>query len=465
MNTVCNTTKFTCQMPGGDRRRIEADFSGGTITSDAGILLVDQANRVTGMTDRLAQCFEDTRAQHLVVHDVATLVGQRVFGLALGYEDLNDHDTLRHDQALGATLGQLEPGRADCAPLASKSTLNRFELAAAGRSESKNRKVVADFEAMAELMVKFFIESYKVPPKEIVLDLDATDVPLYGDQEEKFFHGTYKEYCTMPLLVFCKRMPVMALLRSAARDVAAGIVPELDRLIQRIRVHWPDVHIILRTDSGFCREAVLAWAEGAGVDYVIGLPSNSRLKARIAMPLQRSRVRSMQTGAASRRFRSFRWRTLSSWSRSRRVVAKAEVLPGPGGGKANPRFIVTSLPASAHPGQRLYEDFYCARGDAENRVKEHKTDLFSKRCSTNLFDANALRFMLATFAMVLVEWIRRSLAGTRLARARPQTLRLRLFRIGARINISVRRVQIAMSSAFPDKELFGKSWFALKNMA
>ena len=375
-------------MPGGDRRRIEADFSGGTITSDAGILLVDQANRVTGMTDRLAQCFEDTRAQHLVVHDVATLVGQRVFGLALGYEDLNDHDTLRHDQALGATLGQLEPGRADCAPLASKSTLNRFELAAAGRSESKNRKVVADFEAMAELMVKFFIESYKVPPKEIVLDLDATDVPLYGDQEEKFFHGYYKEYCYMPLLVFCKRMPVLALLRSAARDVAAGIVPELDRLIQRIRAHWPDVHIILRTDSGFCREAVLAWAEGAGVDYVIGLPSNSRLAF---MPLQRSRVQ-MQTGAASRRFRSFRWRTLSSWSRSRRVVAKAEVLPGPGGGKANPRFIVTSLPASAHPGQRLYEDFYCARGDAENRVKEHKTDLFSKRCST------------------LLKWIRQSAA-------------------------------------------------------
>ena len=461
MNTHCNSGKFTCQMPGGGRRRIDLDFSGGTITSNAGVSLLDQANRRSGLISRLARCFVDTRKQHLVVHDVKTLIGQRIFGIAMGYEDLNDHDTLRHDPAIGVTLDQIEPGRSDCAPLAGKSTLNRFELAAAGQSVSKHRKIVADFDAMDKLNVELFIESYKVPPKEIVLDAGATDVPLYGDQEGKFFHGYYKEYCYLPLLVFCDRMPVMALLRSARKDVATDITPVLDRMVRQIRAHWPDVRIILRTDSGFCREAVLAWAEGAGVDYVIGLAGNSRLQARIAKALRRSRVRSMQTGAASRRFRSFRWRTLKSWSRSRRVVAKAEVLPGPGGGKANPRFIVTSLPASTHPAQSLYEKFYCARGDAENRVKEHKRDMLSDRLSTYLFDANALRFKLATFAFILVELIRQSLAGTKLAKARPETLRLRLLRIGAKVKISTRRVHIAMSSAFPDKDLFGKSWRSL----
>ena len=346
-----------------------------------------------------------------MVHDVKTLIGQRVFGLALGYEDLNDHDTLRHDPAIGVTLDQIEPGRSDCAPLAGKSTLNRWELAAAGQSVSKHRKIVADFDAMDTLKVELFIESCKVPPKEIVLDAGATDVPLYGDQEGKFFHGTYKEYCTLPLLVFCDRMPVLALLRSARKDVATDITPVLDRMVRQIREHWPDVRIILRTDSGFCREAVLAWAEGAGVDTVIGLAGNSRLNARIA--------------------------------------------------KANPRFIVTSLPASTHPAQPLYEKFYCARGDAENRVKEHKRDMLSDRLSTTLFDANALRFKLATFAFILVELIRQSLAGTKLAKARPETLRLRLLRIGAKVKISTRRVHIAMSSAFPDKDLFGKSWRSL----
>ena len=374
------------------------------------------------MISRLARCFVDTRKPHLVVHDVKTLIGQRIFGIAMGYEDLNDHDTLRHDPAIGVTLDQIEPGRSDCAPLAGKSTLNRFELAAAGQSVSKHRKIVADFDAMDTLNVELFIESCKVPPKEIVLDAGATDVPLYGDQEGKFFHGTYNEYCYLSLLVFCDRMPVMALLRSARKDVATDITPVLDRMVRQIRAHWPDVRIILRTDSGFCREAVLAWAEGAGVDTVIGLASNSRLQERIA---------------------------------------KAEVLPGPGGGKANPRFIVTSLPASTHPAQSLYEKFYCARGDAENRVKEHKRDMLSDRLSTTLFDANALRFKLATFAFILVELIRQSLAGTKLAKARPETLRLRLLRIGAKVKISTRRVHIAMSSAFPDKDLFGKSWRSL----
>ena len=304
-----------------------------------------------------------------------------------------------------------------------------------------------------------FLDSGPAPP-EIVLDLDSTDIPLHGEQEERFFHGYYREYCYMPLLVFCGRTPLLARLRSAAEDGAAGVEKDLARLVERIRARLPHTHIILRTDSGFCREPILAWCESAGVDYVIGLARNRRLQDRIAPAMRRSRSRAATTGRRSRRFRSFRWRTRTSWSRRRRVVAKAEALPGSNGsqGKDNPRFLVTSLPASTHPARKLYEEFYCARGDAENRVKEHKLHLFSKRCSTNLFDANALRFLFATFACVLVERLRAAQKGER---ASPDTLRLRLLRIGGRVRKSVRRIHIALSSAFPDQHLFRHAWNAL----
>ena len=267
----------------------------------------------------------------------------------------------------------------------------------------------------------------------------------------------------MPLLVFCGRRPLLARLRSAAEDGAAGVEKDLARLVERIRERWPHIHIILRTDSGFCREPILAWCESAGVDYVIGLARNRRLQENIAPAMRRSRSRVATTGRPSRRFRSFPWRTRTSWSRSRRVIAKAEVLPAADGrrDKDNPRFLVTSLPASTHPAQKLYEEFYCARGDAENRAKKHKLHLFSKRCSSNLFDTNALRFMFSTLAYLLIEQLRKAMNGTELARASPDTLRLRLLRIGGRVSKSVRRIQIALSSAFPDRPLFRHAWNAL----
>ena len=449
---------FSCPLPGSHgKRRIDVDFSGGTLTSVGGFVLLGLADERLDLIPRLAGCFEDLRSPLLTVHPVEALVGQRL--LALGREDLNDHDRLRQDPAIGAVLGKTEPAQSDCAPLAGKSTLNRLELSAAGALPSKHRKIVADFDALDPLLVDLFLDSRPAPP-EIVLGLDSTDIPLHGEQEKRFLHGYYQEYCYMQLLVFCGRTPLLARLRSAAEDGAARVEKDLARLVERIRARWPHTHIILRTDSGFCREPILAWCESAGVDCVVGLARNRRLQDRITPAMRRSRSRAATTGRQSRRFRSFWWRMRTSWSHRRQVVAKAEVLPGSNGrqGKDNPRFLVTSLPASTHPAQKLYEEFYCTRGDAENRVKEHKLHLFSKRCATNLSDANAHRFLFATFACVLGERLRAALKGER---ASPDTPRLRLLRIGGRVRNSVRRIHIALSSAFPDPHLFRHAWNAL----
>ena len=470
MTTVCTGPKLSCQTPEGlSQPRIEADFSGGTLTSNAGALLIGLAEQRLNLFDRLAACFRDTRNPDLAVHSCRSMAGQRIIGLLLGYEDLNDHDGLRSDPALGAVLGCLEPGRSGCQPLAGKSTLNRLELAAAGLNAGKNRKITADFAMMDRLMTDLLIEQHPEPPEEIVLDLDATDFELHGGQERRFYHGYYKEHCYMPLLVFCGRQPVLARLRTASEEPASGVAEELDALVGRIRESWPETRIILRTDSGFCRDPILSWCERTeGVEYVTGLARNPRLQGRIADAMRRSRSRTAVSGKPSRRFRSFCHRTRSSWSRSRRVIAKAEALPEKGGGtKANPRFIVTSLPASTHPGQKLYEEFYCARGDAENRVKEMKTDLFAERCSSNLFGANTLRLYFSAFAHILHNRLAKALSGKKpdkaasgrkLARAMPETLRLRLLKIGARVRVSVRRIHVAMSSSCPDKDIFAAAW-------
>ena len=247
---------FSCPLPGSHgKRRIDVDFSGGTLTSDGGVVLLGLADERLDLIPRLAGCFEDLRGSLLTVHPVEALVGQRL--LALGREDLNDHDRLRQDPAIGAVLGKTEPARSDCAPLAGKSTLNRLELSAAGALPSKHRKIVADFDALDPLLVDLFLDSRPAPP-EIVLDLDSTDTPLHGEQEERFFHGYYREYCYMPLPVFCGRTPLLARLRSAAEDGAAGVEKDLARLVERIRARWPHTHIILHTDSGFCRKPILA---------------------------------------------------------------------------------------------------------------------------------------------------------------------------------------------------------------
>lgn len=460
MTTECIPEKFSCPTPHGARPgRIEADFSGGTITSHGGLLLAGLAERSLDLFERVAACFDDARHPELVVHEVRTLVGQRILGLLTGLEDLNDHEEFRKDPVAGAVLGCLESKRQDCEPLAGKSTLNRLELAAAGMDGKKARKIVADFEKMDDLLVELLVEDYAQEPAEIVLDIDATDFELHGTQEQRFYHGYYREYCYLPVLMFVDRHPVLARLRSAAKDVAFGIREELEGVIARIRARWPTTHIIVRTDSGFCRDDIMTFIENEeNVDYVLGLARNARLAKLSAQAMEEAMAETLETGQACRRFCTFPYRTRKSWSAERRVIAKAEALPGQGEAqpcKENSRYIVTSL---ERPGQALYEDFYCARGDAENRVREVKCDLFAERSSSNLFDANAVRLCLSAFAHVLYNRLRQGLARTPLGRASPTTLALKLIRIGARVRISARRIHVAMSNACPDKAAFAAAW-------
>ena len=334
------------------------------------MVLLGLADDRLALIPRLAGCFQDSRNPLFTVHSVEALVGQRLLALALGREDLVDHDRSRHNPAIGAVLGKTEPARSDCAPLAGKSTLNRLELSAAGGDASKHRKIVADFYGMDQLLVDLFLES-RPEPAEMVLDLDSTDIPLHGDQEAEFDHSYYQEYCYMPLLVFCGRWPLFARLRSAGKDGAAGVEKVLARLVvARIREHWPSTHIILRTDSGFCREAILVWCESVGIDYVIGLARNRRLQERTAPAMRRSRSLAVASGRPSRRFRSF-------WRRTRktgRVGARWSPRPEGRRSKDNPRFRVT-LPAGFHPSrpEALRGLLLCA-GRCGTQHSEHVRD-------------------------------------------------------------------------------------------
>ncbi len=425
-------------------RRVEASFDGGLITSDAGGVLLGSTDRAIGLIDRFAQCFEDRRDADLIEHQVRTLVGQRVFGLALGYEDLNDHDHLRHDPLLAVLLGKLSAKRSDCAPIAGKSTLNRLELS---RPEpSKYHKINHDETAVENLFVDLFVEAHGRAPRQIVLDLDATDDPLHGHQEGRFFHGYYDNYCYLPLYVTCGRHLLAAKLRPANIDGAAGAEVELARIVGRLRARWPRVRILVRADSGFAREWLMAWCEANGVGYVFGLARNDRLAAEIEWHMERARAESQRTGEPARRFKDFQWTTRKSWSRRRRVVAKAEWTQG----EANPRFIVTSLSRAEVEGRHLYEKIYCARGDMENRIKECQIDMFADRTSAATMRANRLRLWLSSMAYVLLCALRRiGLKHTRFAKASCGSIRLALLKIGAVVTISVRRIKIAMASGCP----------------
>ena len=430
-------------------RRVEASFDGGSITSDAGGLLLGSTDRAIGLLDRFAGCFEDHRDADLIEHQVRTLVGQRVFGLALGYEDLNDHDHLRHDPLLAVLLGKLTAKRSDCAPIAGKSTLNRLELS---RPEpTKYHKISHDAAAIENLMIDLFVEAHRRAPRQIVLDLDATDDPLHGHQEGRFFHGYYDSYCYLPLYVTCGRHLLAAKLRPADIDGAAGADIELARIVGRIRAKWPWMRILVRADSGFAREWLMAWCEANGVDYVFGLARNGRLAAEIEWHLERARAESQRTGEPARRFKDFQWTTRKSWSRRRRVVAKAEWTQG----EANPRFIVTSLGRDEVEGRHLYEKIYCARGDMENRIKECQMDMFADRTSAATMRANQLRLWLSSMAYVLLCALRRiGLKHTRFAKASCGSIRLALLKIGAVITTSVRRIKIAMASGCPYQHEF-----------
>jgi Transposase DDE domain group 1 len=426
-----------------DGRSVVAGFDGGAVTSDAGALLLGATDRAIGLIERFAACFSDGRDAARIEHAVATLVGQRVIGIALGYEDVIDHDQLRHDPVMAVLAGKLEARRADCAPLAGKSTLNRLEHAPVGAE--RYRKIAHDPAAIERLLVDLFLDAHRMPPKRMVLDLDATDHPLHGHQEGRFFHGYYGCYCYLPLYVFCGRHLLAAKLRRSNIDASAGALTEVQRIIGQIRARWPRVRVLLRADSGFAREMLMVWCEQNRVDYVFGLARNARLETTIARELDQAEATSRRTGAPARVFKELRWATLDSWSRKRRVIAKAEWTHG----GPNPRFIVTSLKAGIVDGRRLYEQVYCARGEMENRIKECQLDLFADRTSAATMRANQLRLWFAAMAYALLCALRRiGLAHTQFAQATCGTIRLRLLKIGALVRTSCRRVKIAMASAF-----------------
>jgi hypothetical protein len=454
MPTDCNAELFEFAPVKG--RTVVAGFDGGAITSDAGAVLLGATDRAIRLVKRFAACFIDRRRPELVEHLVPTLVGQRVFGIALGYEDINDHDDLRHDPVMAVLAGKLAARREDCAPVAGKSTLNRLELSRG--TATRYHKISHDAVTIERLFVTLFLDAHKTPPKEIILDLDATDDPLHGHQEGRFFHGYYDCYCYLPLYVFCGRHLLAAKLRPANIDGAAGATEEIARIAEQIRARWPTTRIILRADSGFARDALMTWCEANGVDFIFGLAKNVRLNRAIGAELAEAQEESRATGRPARRFRELIWSTRKSWSRARRVIGKAEWTQG----EANPRFIVTSLTAADGDGRRLYEDVYCARGEMENRIKECQMDLFADRTSTGTMMANQLRLWFASMAYVLVDSLRRiALQATDLADATCGTIRRKLFKIGALVTVSVRRIKLAMASGCPHKAAFAAAHRAL----
>ena len=454
MPTECSAELF--EFAAVESRFVVAGFDGGVITSDAGALLLRATDRAIGLMERFAECFIDRRRPAQVEHTVRTLVGQRVFGIALGYEDVNDHDELRHDPVMAVLAGKLEACRKDCAPVAGKSTLNRLELSR--DIATRYHKIAHNPAAIEGLFVTLFLEAHKTAPKEIILDLDATDDPLHGHQEGRFFHGYYDCYCYLPLYIFCGRHLLAAQLRPANIDASAGSVEEIARIVAQIRARWPHTRIILRADSGFARDALMASCEANGVDFIFGLARNVRLTRAIGAELAEAREESQASGQPARRFKELIWSTRRSWSRKRRVIAKAEWTKG----EANPRFIVTSLTAADGDGRRLHEEVYCARGEMENRIKECQMDLFADRTSTATLKANQLRLWFASMAYVLLEGLRRiALQATDLADATCGTIRRKLFKIGALVTISVRRVKFAMASGCPYKAAFATAHRAL----
>jgi hypothetical protein len=388
------------------------------------------------------------------------LVWQRIFALALGYEDVVDHDQLRHDPTLAVLAGKLSARRKDCAPLAGKSTLNRLELG--GPELTRYHRIAWDGAKIEALFVDLFLEAHQHPPKQIILDLDATDDPLHGHQEGRFFHGYYDCYCYLPLYIYSGSHLLASKLRRANIDASAGAIEETARIVAQIRARWPAVRIVLRADSGFAREALMSWCEVNGVDFLFGLAKNERLVAEIASELAAAEEESKTTGQPARRFKEFQWSTRDSWSRPRRIIAKAEWT----GGSANPRFVVTSLSLEDAAPQQLYEEIYCARGDMENRIKECQLDLFADRTSAATMRANQLRLWFASMAYVLLCALRRlALQHTQFAKATCGTIRLKLLKIGALVRTSFRRIKFAMASGYPYQRDFALAHAQLINAA
>lgn len=498
MGAECNQAKFEFHPLGS--RDVVGRFDGGMISSDGGGLLLREVEQRTGILRQFAGCFSDHRDADLIEHTVEDLLAQRVYGLTLGYEDLLDHDDLRRDPLLATLVGKTDPQGENRArardrgkPLAGKSTLNRLELTPVGADEdSRYKKIVCHTSRVDALFVDVFLQAHDTPsaelnapspPARIVIDLDSTFAPLHGHQLGRFFHGYYDCYCYLPLYVFCGEHLLAATLRPANIDGAAGAREVIQRIVERIRARWPQTQIVLRGDSGFCRENLMAWCEKNGVDYVFGLARNNRLCRIIGAEMHQAKLQCEATGQAARVFSDFEYRTKKSWSRPRRVVGKAEHLEN----KANPRFVVTSLPpvcadspsaareqsSNAAPAgsnairgidaRTLYEDEYCARGEMENRIKEQQLYLFADRLSAATMRANQLRLYEAGVAYLLIHALRRlGLRDTPLQQAQTPTIRQKLFKIGVQIVVSTRRVFCSWSQAYPYQELFRRIWENLR---
>ena len=460
MPTECSQDSFDFGTV--ERRNVVGAFDGGEITSDAGALLLGQADSAIRLVSRLAGCFQDGRSPAFVVHKLPAMLRQRIFGIALGYEDIVDHDQLRHDPVLGVLGGTLTRKRSDCAPLAGKSTLNRLEHAAKVGTDPYH-KITHDPSAIERLFVTLMMDADDEAPRQLIIDLDATHDPIHGEQEGRHFNAFYDCYCYLPLYIFAGRHLLAAKLRSADRDAADGAKDEIARIVGQIRERWPLVRIILRADSGFARDDLMAWCEANDVDFLFGLAKNPRLAGAIKRPLVLARSASRRSGRAARRFAELKnWDTLDGWAKPRRVIAKAEWTEG----KANPRFLVTSLHWTDGDARKLYEDVYCARGEMENRIKECQSDLFASRTSAASMRANQLRLWFAAFAYVVMAALRRiGLGGTELARATCGTIRLKLLKIGALITKSVRRVKIAFASSCPHQAIFAIAHHRLRRAA
>jgi DDE family transposase len=451
-------------------RQVVAGFDGGKVTSDGGGLLLREVEAKFQFIAQFARCFSDYRDPELIEHTVVELLKQRIFGLCLGYEDLNDHDQLRCDPLLAVLVGkqdvegakrvrQRDRGKA----LAGKSTLNRLELTPVrANTNSRYKKVTAHLASIESFLVDAFLQQHRVPPDAIVLDIDATHHPLHGEQLGRFFNGYYDEYCYLPLYIFCGDHLLCARLRPSDIDASAGALKQLVRIIGQIRQRWPQVKILVRGDSGFCREHLMRWCEANRVDYAFGLARNQRLRRILGAEMHQAQQQFAQTQQPARVFKDFIYQTRKSWSRARRVVGKAEYLAK----GENPRFVVTSLAAEDCDARTLYEDKYCERGDMENRVKEQKRFLFACRTSCATMRANQLRLYLSAVAYSMLRALREfGLKETDLAAAQCDTIRLKLLKIGGVLRLSVRRVYWALSEAYPFQGVFRSVWANLRALA
>jgi hypothetical protein len=465
--TKCKERAYEFQ--GAGKRSVVGEFNGGHITSDGGVVLLREVDERRGIIKRLAECFDDHRDQRYCEHSVEELLRQRVYGIGLGYEDLIDHDELRVDQLIAAAVGKQDPTGADRRraqdrgkALAGKSTLNRMELGSEEpRRDFRYKKIAAKPKAIERLLVDWFTEGLGEEPEMIVLDLDSTDDLIYGKQEGRFFHGYYGDYCYLPLYIFCEDWVLCARLREANHGETAGVVEELERIIGQIRERWPSVRVVIRGDSAFGVDKIMTWCEANRVDYILGKAKNKRLVAEIEEEIEMARQEYEKSGEAARVYKDFRYKTLNSWSCERRVIGKAEYLRK----GSNPRFVVTSLTQEEIAAKELYEEHYCARGEMENRIKEQQLYLFADRTSTHLLKSNQLRLWFSTIAYVLMNELRRlGLSNTELKDAQCQTIRLKLFKIGALIRVTVRRVVVCFSSAYPYQRVFDQIYLALKSL-